>query len=633
MTKARLLPLLLSTAMVLVGCSDAQVPGARDVTIPPPRAGEERKDAVNERPDAVMYLPLGHDVLVPEAKTGSPLPPEMVGPFELRGETLAGALQLILDEVDIPVAFESEEGLSRTITVTNLKGELSTVVDRVCSLADLYCSFENGTLVVKNEQIFTVTLPPIGGEEQEDFLETVNGAIAEITGKQVYSETATRTLIYRATQRTAELAERYFQKLRSSTALIVFETYIWEVSLNAGNSTGINWDEIGGIGKWNVGIELTGAVDPTLGTPVSIGLPTQGDVDLSAGDVVDFISDYGAVKTISQPQITVLSGSSARLRVADTQNYVASITRSVSEGEVSVSTTTSSVDSGFTLELQSGWDNATVYGSLNILLQEVRDIETFDDNPDAVVQLPQTTERELTTQVRVRPGDSLLIAGLVREIDTFDENGPGLNSPIIPTSRSAGTSNVELVFLLKPRVIAFTSDSSVAGHSMTRATSVAPTIESVVAEPALTAVAVSPEVVVPQVTTPEITTPLPRIDVKAPAGTPEDVVESKETSVLDSILEKITGGKSAANTEENTEENTVPAPITAPSASIVSEPIPSAPIASVPMGNPVEITPLPLAMEPATPSEKENHSTKSTSKQKDNSVIVDYDALNASGAD
>ena len=108
----------------------------------------------------------------------------------------------------------------------------------------------------------------------------------------------------------------------------------------------------------------------------------------------NFISQYGAVKTVSQPQVTVLSGSSARFRVADTQNFVSEITRSVDEGVVTVSTTTDSVDTGFTFDIESSWDNATVYGNIDILLQEVRSIDTFDDNPDAIVQLPQTTERE-----------------------------------------------------------------------------------------------------------------------------------------------------------------------------------------------------------------------------------------------
>jgi hypothetical protein len=51
----------------------------------------------------------------------------------------------------------------------------------------------------------------------------------------------------------------------------------------------------------------------------------------------------------------------------------------------------------------------------------------------------------------------LLIGGLVRENDDFDSRGAGLMEPLIPDSRSAGTNNLELVFMMRPRVIVYTS--------------------------------------------------------------------------------------------------------------------------------------------------------------------------------
>jgi hypothetical protein len=44
-----------------------------------------------------MYVPLGQDVLMPITSPSEPLPSTIVGPFELRDETLSGALQLLLD--------------------------------------------------------------------------------------------------------------------------------------------------------------------------------------------------------------------------------------------------------------------------------------------------------------------------------------------------------------------------------------------------------------------------------------------------------------------------------------------------------------------------------------------------------
>ena len=445
---------LLPCFVLVASCAQVTVPDARHLDVPSPKLAKKRQPAVNEKPDSVVYLPLGSDVLVPKAAVGDGLPTDMIGPFELRGETLAGALQLILSDYEVPIAFETDNGLSRTITVANLRGPVDRVVDRVCSLADLYCAFEDGILVIKDTQIFTVSVPPIGGDT--DILSSLATGLQAITGAAPITESGTRTIIYEATNRTAQLAERYFQRIRSNTALIVFEVYIWEVGLDSSNATGIDWQDITSLGKFATGIDLPGGSG--VANPISIGLPTVGgNVTFDSQDVLEFISTYGAVKTISQPQITVLSGSEATLRAADTTNYVSSLTRTIDNGQTATSTETDSVDTGFTLTISSAWDNATIYGNIEIELQEFQGFNNFVTE-GTTLQLPETTERELSTQIRIRPGDSLLIAGLVRETDDFDTSGPGFAKPLLPTTRTANVTNTELVFLLKPRVIVYTAD-------------------------------------------------------------------------------------------------------------------------------------------------------------------------------
>ncbi|MGH1456673.1 MAG: type II secretion system protein GspD [Alphaproteobacteria bacterium] len=446
---------LLVLSSPLVSCAPVDVPGTRNLSVPSPAMATPRQEAINEKPDSVIYLPLGSDVLVPKTTVGGGLPSEVIGPFELRSETVAGALQLILADYEISMAFESDEAFNRTVTVANLRGPLDSVVRKICSLADLYCSYDDGLLVVKETQTFTVSIPPIGGET--DVLTSLAGGLQAITGVAPITESATRTIIYEATNRTAELAERYFQRVRASTALIVFEVYIWEVALGNANSTGVNWESMSAldIGKYASAISVPGSAGVDF-NPISIGLPST-DVNMNADDVFEFISTFGAVKTISQPQITVLSGAQATLRAADTVNYVSSLTRSTDNGETTVSTETDSVDTGFTLSIASRWDNATVYGNIDINLEEFRGFQNFDAD-GTTLQLPETTERELSTQVRIRPGDSLLIAGLVRENDEYDKSGIGFDTPFLPTSRTGNVSNTELVFLLKPRVIVYTSE-------------------------------------------------------------------------------------------------------------------------------------------------------------------------------
>ena len=446
-------------SMFLGACAPMNVPEGRTLDIPPAVKAAPRKQALNEGREAVLTVPLGEDVLVPQTRVGDKLPLDMIGPYELRGETLAGALQLVLAGFDVPLAFQAEEGLTRQITVSNLKGTVDSVVRRLCGLADLYCTFEDGILEVKETETFVVSLPPLG----DDAFSGLAAGLAAVSGAETVTDSSTGTLIYTVTQRNAERARRYFDRLRGSTALIVYETYVWEVQLDNANSAGIRWDNFGQLGAFSTGITLDGGLSADVGTPITIGLPTRGTLNLATGDIFRFISEQGAVKTISQPQLTMLSGSTASLRVAETINYVSSLSRSTdADGDETVSTTTSTVDTGFSLEIESSWDNSTVYANIDLSLDEFIRFDPFDAGGGDTLQLPRTSERELTTQIRARPGDSILIAGLVRERDQYDVTGPGFDTPIIPTGRSGVMANNELVILMRPRVIRYVSKEEIA---------------------------------------------------------------------------------------------------------------------------------------------------------------------------
>lgn len=71
--------------------------------------------------------------------------------------------------------------MTRTITVANLRGPLSSVIRRVCGLANLYCSYEDGLLAVKDRQIFTVKIPPIS--QDTSFMSNVAGGLRAIIGE------------------------------------------------------------------------------------------------------------------------------------------------------------------------------------------------------------------------------------------------------------------------------------------------------------------------------------------------------------------------------------------------------------------------------------------------------------------
>lgn len=465
--------------LLIAACAQVNVPDPRSVDIPTVTPPLERYKGLNEKRDPVTRVKLGKDVLVPQPLASDPLPADEVGPYELRGETLASALQLILDDYDISLAFESDLAMTNRITIANLRGNLDRVINRVCELGNLYCQYDNGVMVVKETETFVVDLPPLASTAAASTGTTgttgtaaapaaassagsytdIASGLQAITGTLPTVDPTTRVMIYTTTQRANKYAQKYFERLRKNTALIIYETHIWEVALNNENRTGIDWNSLfSNVGNWDLDINIPGGAPAGAAAPISITPTYTAGGNVTADAVLEFISEHGTVKTVSQPQLTVLSGSSASLTVNQSENFVSGISRTPSAdplGEDTVSTTTDTVETGLSMSVSSAWDQSTVYGTINIQLDELLEIDEFNPDPNTTIQLPNTTTRTLATQIRVRPGDAVLIAGLVTERDDYSASGPGFLKPLLQTARGAETRNTELIFLLRPRVIAF----------------------------------------------------------------------------------------------------------------------------------------------------------------------------------
>lgn len=451
-----ILALLLSTTM-LVSCTDRLPSRVKPNFATPANADDKFQDVTRYKKAPITYVKLDKDVLRPMKQMQARLPTnEMVGPFEMREETLAGALELILAGKKIPMAFETNKATTNTITVSNLQGRLNDVVDKVCALANLYCSYEGGTMIIKETETFTVSLPPMIADDYTPFV----SGLAAITGGETYVDGLTRSLTYTTSQRNHQRAIEYFDRLRSNTAMIVYEIQIWEVQLSDRNQTGIDWEAL------NTTNGALGAFDFNLlrdGTPAitgGLGLGTQfTSSGLTADVVLTFLQTQGAVKTISQPQLTVLSGSEAKLRVGNSRDYVSQITRTVGVNTAdNVSVSTSKLETGLNLGIASAWDSSTVYGNLKIEVQNLIRLGSLDVGTTSI-QLPETSDRSIETKLRVRPGDAVLIGGIVEQRNTLDQSGlPGGSKPIFALGKDKLGSNTELVFMLRPRVVIYTEN-------------------------------------------------------------------------------------------------------------------------------------------------------------------------------
>jgi MSHA biogenesis protein MshL len=370
--------------------------GSEDMLIQPDQA-----KAAKPKAEPVVYMPLGLGVLMPDVVTTQNLPREDIGPYELRGESLAGALQFILSEFDIPLAVETDLAMNRKVTIANLNGRLDLMVEQLCVMSDLYCVYKNGVLSIQPRHDYAVSIPPSGATV--DIIDDVARAIEDVTKSDVVVDRATRTLVYNSSRKQASTLARYFEKLRANMALINYEVGVWSVQLDPAHQQGVYWEALvdGSEGRAS---EIAGLYAGEYGAPVSLGLP--GDVGDAYGmyDIAKFLSQFGSVKALSKPSISVMSGANGLWHVKGSDG---------AEGEKA---------DQLTIGLSSLWDGASVFSDLNL-------------------EIDGDAERQIKTQMRIRPGDSLILAGMMRQ--RSDD------------ARGEKEVTDELVVMLRPKVVVY----------------------------------------------------------------------------------------------------------------------------------------------------------------------------------
>lgn len=278
--------------------------------------------------------------------------------------------------------------------------------------------------------------------------------------------------------------QNYFDTLtRELYKQIAIEAKIIEVQLTNNSSIGINWSQV--LSNFNI----TGTVtfgDPTRNGQIwpyvssnnnsfndgtehgSVYDPTRF-VSKLALDAADFgiflnaLETQGDTQVLSNPKISVLNGQPALLTVGRNVTYIDSVEADLDtdSGVITYTTETARILSGLGLVLTATiLDDHEVVMNLVPITSELEEPIEYKEfgTLGTQVGLPIVNVREMSTTVRVRDNEMLVIGGLIS--DTKDNDGEFL--PIlgkIPVLRylfgyeEKVNEKRELIILLKPRII------------------------------------------------------------------------------------------------------------------------------------------------------------------------------------
>lgn len=311
-----------------------------------------------------------------------------------------------------------------------------------------------------------------------------------VTRKSTFREAAsvitnpeTGIISVRATGRQHEKVQEFLdQVMASARRQVLIEATVAEVTLSKNYQQGIDWSRLrataiaANLVAPATGIGMTQAGRTIAGTGAGLFTLGLGKTSSSGGTfsaTVKLLEDYGNVRVLSSPKMSVLNNQTAILKVVDNLVYFtikADTTTNQTASTTTYTTNLHSVPVGLVMNVTPQISEGDTI-ILNIRPSISRKYAEVDDpNPELkknniTSKIPVIRTREMESILRIDNGSIAVMGGLMEDsMDNADQAVPAVsNIPIFGNlfqNRNDTRSKTELVVFLRPVVI---RDASIQG--------------------------------------------------------------------------------------------------------------------------------------------------------------------------
>ena len=267
-------------------------------------------------------------------------------------------------------------------------------------------------------------------------------------GVRVVSDDYNNSLLVLATPGEYEEIERTLNKLDVVATQVLIEASIIEVTLTDGLEYGLEWAFDNNLGGGDAGrglLDLGGGLQPRVP-----GFSyTVSDSASAVKAVVNALAEKSLINVISTPSVMVLDNHTAAIHVGD-QQPIRSASTITTGGNVQQSITYR--DTGVKLEVTPSVNDGGLV-TLDIH-QSITDVGPVD----AATGQRSFLERNVSSRVAIRSGESVVLGGLIRDNETEGRSGipllmdiPGLGALFSTTNNVA--KRTELLIFISPRVL------------------------------------------------------------------------------------------------------------------------------------------------------------------------------------
>lgn len=302
-----------------------------------------------------------------------------------------------------------------------------------------------------------------GGASQAQDANNANNANANTAldeGQSVIVNKAAGLITVTATIKQIERVRKYLKELDEQMQnQVMIDVNILTVTHTNANTVGVDWNQLYNLGNLTMPNGATGTT--TTGNP----LISSGGFQLFSSGVaftriVEFLNSYGKVRSVSNPKVLTLSNQPALISVGSLLRYSqtsAYLTATSGTSSTSTNTTYPSVFSGVLLDVTPSIQGDYIMLKINPSVTRTKDLTT-ENQATALPEPPNLSANQLSSLIRAKDGDKIVIGGLINKSVTNSRNRVPLLGyiPILKYLFSYDTMSeetTEMIIVITPHII------------------------------------------------------------------------------------------------------------------------------------------------------------------------------------
>lgn len=233
-------------------------------------------------------------------------------------------------------------------------------------------------------------------------------------GESVIVNKAAGLITVTGTIKQLERVRKYLKELEEQMQnQVLIDVTILNVTHTNGNTVGVDWNQLYNAGNF---VMPNQQQDGGEGNPVlELGGYRLFSAGFSLNRIIEFLTTYGTVRSISNPKVLTLNNQPALISVGSILRYSQSSTYLTATSGTSSTTSNEdypSIFAGVLLDVTPSIQGEYIMLKINPSITSTKDA-TVENQATALAEPPNLNASQLSSLVRAKDGDKIIIGGLI----------------------------------------------------------------------------------------------------------------------------------------------------------------------------------------------------------------------------